>query len=649
MARVSFTLRRNVIDRGSYARYDPTTYNAAASAGNTASPGSWIEDNPLGTRDNDTSLRSDGYQIPPVEFSTSYLEAYAVAYDKVQINWKAPLSTIDSSPTPTQTVLVYSPYGPAATISSGVILSEGSTEFTRTQTGLVGGESGWAYYTLFIRYQSTGGDNYYEPAATVEVLVPRNYGSTTLLWNRIPEYYRNADSALATEYVDPTSDYAINELGALPPDGRPGPLFKFLSIFGFEMDKTRTIIDYLMVAKDPSIANVENLDALASMMNIGINSRSINASRIRSLLDGVGELRREKGTVDGIVDYAHAISNCDVEIDQSTRKLIAYSQRVNYITDPADATNMVTSRPAHEAEAVPLGSFEGGYDPTNYNANDDTTWPLSVNEVYVPGMYWIASAAGTMGSIPVSIGDRIVCYTDSNGDTAFSPIGYDFLSTKYSAYNTYSHTGVTYIPNTSGVSAGVTQIMFHIDCPIPVASGDSVYFSVHSGVGTSALKWGRIVDESGNVLGQSSRLTRAGDSVAVEVPIPDNLQTSEWVIGFIEFLVDLSSVSQYNLSSLLAERNYLGGYFDGNSSRGGWLVDPTGVTVSDYRWSSEGENNGNAFQSISIYTEDYQRTRTLLQAVVPYLLPITQSQYYSFLATDAIPGQSAIDTYLTTP
>ena len=647
MARVSFTLRRNTVDHGSFVRFDTTEYNAAASAGNAASAGTWTLS---GDRDSDASLRSDGYQLPPVEYAESFLEAYPVAYGVSKITWGAPLESVGGSPAPSQTVLVYSPYGPASTISSGTILSEGSTEFTYDHNGLVGGQ--WAYYTLFIRYQSNAGDDYYEPAASVEILIPENYGSTTLLWNRIPQYYREQDTAIG-EYVDPTSDFAVQELGATPVGNVVGPLFKFLSIFGFEMDKTRTLIDYLMVTKDPGIANTESLDALAQTVGVGATSEVINASRVRAILDDIGYIRRSKGTLAGLEAFGRAVSSSELVVDTSSREITFYSQRVNYITDPQDAniTNCsVTHRPAHVSEAQRLLINSGQYDPTTYDANDSNTFPETLEDEYEPGMYWTSASATTFEGIPVGVGDYIVAYEDANGDIQFGVSGYDFSATNYSSHTgSYTNTGSTYTATGTGASVGVTHVMFHADCPIPVKELDTLYFSVHSAIGTSGLKWVRLVDESGNVIGTSESLTRAGDSPAGGVVALDNVSPTDWTIAFIEFLVDLDSVSTYGLSSLLAERNHLGDYFDGNSTRGGWIVDVNGNTVSDYRWSTEGENSGIANSSISIYTEEYQRTRALLVDLFATALPVNLTNYYTVVATDAIPGQSAIDTYLTTP
>jgi hypothetical protein len=133
MARVSFSLRRDTASRGGYVRYDTATYDAAASAGNAASAGSWTYD---ADRDVDQYLRSDNYQIPVSEFVEFDFEAIAVAYDKVELNWEAPLETIGVTTAATETVVVYSPQGPPATLGSGQVLAEGSTNFTYTQTGL---------------------------------------------------------------------------------------------------------------------------------------------------------------------------------------------------------------------------------------------------------------------------------------------------------------------------------------------------------------------------------------------------------------------------------------------------------------------------------------------------------------------------------
>jgi hypothetical protein len=502
---------------------------------------------------------------------------------------------------------------------------------------------------LFVRYQSDSGVDFYERVANLEVLTPKNYGSTNLLWNRIPQYYRELDTRIG-DTVDPASSLATVEYGSLPVGNVVGPLYKFLSIFGFEMDRVRTIIDYLMVSRDPAEANTEVLDAVASTMGVGYSSSSLSSERLRALLDDIGYIRRAKGTLEGTESYGRAIAASDVEVDQVTRSLKFFAQRVNYFTDPLDATGQVTSRPAHEVEVERLRYSRGTYDASTYVSGTPATYPQPFyGEEYLPGMYWTAASAGTVEGITADVGDYIVYY-EKNGVGKFGVSGYAFNADNYSSYTTYSvASGTEYVPNGSGASVGVNHVMFHIDCPVPVQAADRLAFSVHSTLGTSALKYARLVDSSGNVIGESAALTKAQDSPAIEIVANDNL-AGDWTIGFIEFVVDLESVSTYSLKYLLAERNRLGNYFDGSFVNGGWISNPAGTSrTGDYNWSSEGENTGNPFDSISVYTEDYQRTRAVLGNTFLGLLPITQADYYTVTSYNAIPGMDAIDAYLTGP
>src|ERR1700741_1653963 len=168
MARVSFRLRNTSGELGSYLRYD---------------------EDELGPRtDYDSALRADGLQLAPQEFSESFFDATSVCYGEVDLTWAVNIvDTITADPQITGVVVVYSPNGEPQTIASGDILVESTNTFNHTQGGLTEGR--WAYYSLFVHYESNAGDNYYEKVASVAELVPKNYGSNLLLWNRIPEYY----------------------------------------------------------------------------------------------------------------------------------------------------------------------------------------------------------------------------------------------------------------------------------------------------------------------------------------------------------------------------------------------------------------------------------------------------------------------------
>lgn len=560
MARVSFTLRRTDSnpDLGSYLRFDDAvSYESSAPGGSAAAsigPGSRV--------DYDSALRADGIQIAPEDFEEFFFEANSVCYGEVQLEWALNISEPAETPVVTGVVMVYSDLGEPQTIASGTILVESDSVFNYVHEGLPQGK--WAYYSLFVHYQSTGGDNYYEKVASLDVLVPKDYGSTMQLWNRIPEYYRVQDSLIGSEYTG-------NCLGSsLPADRVVGPLFKYLSIIGFDIDRIRTIVDHLMINRDPAVANTATLDALSQQMAAILRSSDLGGQRLRALMNDIGFFRRTKGTEIGVEYFAKAISNSDIEIDQDNNTIKVFSQRVNYITVPKNGTGIVTHRAAGDVEQEEANALP-------------------------------------------------------------------FSDTTYNAYSgSYTYSGTDFSTTGSGAGDDVNSVIFHIDSVVPVRFGDTVGFSVHSNIGTDALKWVRVVDASENVMGFSDVAKSVNGVRAYEVNI-DNQGASSGAAsigvyhdGYIEACVDLSVVPVFRLAYMLAERNHLGEYFDGDTIRGGWLVDSS--SVSDYRWA------GSANASQSIFAEDYERSKSILDVLLFSALPINEAQYYTITSYNAIPG-----------
>jgi hypothetical protein len=551
MARVSFTLRRSDADLGSSLRHDDAVaYDTSGSGGSAACMG------PGSRTDVDSALRQDALQLAPTTFEESYFEIRSSCYGEVELDWQVSVQDAASAePTVTGVVVVYSAQGEPQTIASGDILVESTSTFEHVHTGLPEGR--WAYYSLFVHYTSTGGDDYYERVGSLRTLVVKDYGSTMQLWNRIPEYYRNKDIELGTE-VPP--DHCLGN--EIPAGNVVGPLFKYLSVFGFEMDRMRSLIDYIMVSRDPELAETDTLDALAHMTGVGLRTSDLGSQRLRNLMDHVGYFRRSKGTLGSIEFMIKSVSGCDITIDETLQEITMYSQRVNYITDPEDGTGIVTYRAATEAEE---------------------TTPLDFSDV--------TSAA-------------------YDGDI-------DYAST------VFSHNTTPTVPG----------VIIHIDSIVPVRLGDRVVFSVHAGTATS-MKWARVVDASENELGISLTQTTVDGSPGYEVLITDatNTNVETYTDAYVEIYVDLEESTTFTLANMLAELNRKGIYFDGSLTRGGWLLSSSAPSISDYRWA------GSAFDSVSLYTEDYERTKHIVNAILPEVLPITQADDYTIISYNAVPG-----------
>lgn len=573
MARVSFSLRRDTGQRGSYARYDETAFNDEY--------GSTI------IRDDDQYLRSDGYTLPPAGAPENFLNIEESEYGRLRISWSATseASTGTGSTQLTSITLVYSTEGEPQTIDSGVGLVVAESVFdgdgnslnsaTYVHDSSIAGVPGpvqgrWAYYSLFAFYDDGSGGNYYERIVSQKVLVTKYLGSTYALWNRIPEYYRDADSDLGTR-LDPTDQENLYLYGYLPFNNSVGPLFKYISIFGFEMDRTRTAIDYSMVSRDPGIADTEVLNAVSKELGTLIDADTLGAARLRPLVDSLPTIRRRKGTLNSLLEYAKLITNSEVEVSSpslGSLDVYVFSQRVNWVKDP-EGTEFVTTAGSETVRSATVGEIDDPY---------SSGTPSTVRN----------PATAVSNSFSVAAG--------STGD-----------QTLY--------------------SDGSAPIMFRIPDPIAVKQGDTVAISIHSLFGSDTLIWGRLLDASGNEVGFSRRVTKAGDARAVQVPATSNVSTSAWTEVYLEFLVDARAVAGVDLAKLLVERNYLGYYFTGYTTRGGWL--DSSATSADYQWS------GSANNSRSIYTNQRVRTNGVFSEAMKEVVPITQTATYYY---DQIPG-----------
>lgn len=555
MARVSFSLRRLETDLGSYTQFDSSqSYRTSGPGGTAGSVGS--------RTDVDYALRADDLQQAPVSgaaITSSFFEVLSSCYGEVTLNWGVPIVPIESlgaTPDVTGMVLVYSPNGEPQTISSGKVLVESSEETSFTQQDLPEGK--WAYYSLFLHYEDIGGSSFYERAASLSVLVPKDYGSTMQLWKRVPEYYRIQDAAQGSAV--PLTETCFGSY--LPADRVVGPLFKYLSIVGFDIDRMRTLIDNVMVSRDPREANSEALEAIAEQVNSLLKVSDLGSARLRSVLDNLGFYRRNKGTEEAIKLIVRAIAGSDIEIDKENYTVKILSQRANYITDPKDGTGIVLHRPA--------------------------------------------------GDVEQAVGDAL-----------------PFYDTTYSGYSdSYINTGTEFVSTGTGSVDGVNSVMIRINSPIPVSSDDYVGFSVNSNIGVSAIRWARVVSSGGNVLGVSTSST-VGSTKSFYIDITEAVDIL--IDGYIEILVDLSDVPVFDISLMIAERNNIGEYFDGDVVKGGWLVDTT--SVSDYRWA------GSANSSISLYAEEYERTKGILQSVLlDGTFPITEVDRYEISSFNTTVG-----------
>lgn len=326
MGRVSFRLRRDssisgeTVNAGSFNR-GGQQWQSIAGVSTT-------------NQDNDRGIRSRNLVLAFDSGEESFLEALSVDYNTNLIAW-----SISTTPTTVPLVptngsglvglkLVYSPTGYPEAADDGITVYEeydvdptsGRNIALQTISHQSAIEGAWGYYSLFGRYYqdiggATGSGSYwFEKLASVECLTPNNYGSTQLLWSRLPLYYRESDVT--------------------------GDLAKFINVFGFEVDRTRTLIQSVIHGHDPLLAEAEGTAQLARLVGLEVGVDDIGVTRTRALLHDIGFLRRRKGTTTGILGYLRAISGSDVDfiLNAGNYRATVYAQRANLIGDPRFVT-----------------------------------------------------------------------------------------------------------------------------------------------------------------------------------------------------------------------------------------------------------------------------------------------------------------------
>ena len=547
MTRKSFTLRDTNSPSGSYLAYPS---NGASAPGMPA------------RTDDDTRLRSDEIQLAPVLTSNlipgtpgslvGFFGAEVRDYTSIDLSWEAPLvETVPASvPAATRVLIVYSAFGEPPTISDGDVLVD--TNNTTTYTHVVP-EGKWAYYTIFVKYESVAGGTFYEAAESLSVLVPKNYGSSNDLYSKIPTYYRVLDGDM---------DF-----------GDGGPLNKFISTVGWDIDKVRTEIDYLMSFKDPQIADGQALDYLAKDFGVNLESRELGAYRLRNILSSIGTLRRSIGTVSGIETFMTALTGSNVTVDTVNKVIKVHAQRINLIKDPNVYFGLDS--------VFDMGSYLGGY-TTSYDAGyyDSTSYPAS---------------------------------TTFDGGTA--------SATGSSGTNTNAKWTVTY--------GTTTSLLLTTAADVNVNYGDTFYFSVQDAATISAqaaiTKVGLYLAGAVPVVEDSAPKT-IGSTKYWKFVIPSSVSSTTPVYLGITYQNALITDPTIAFKKMLLERFINGQYFDGDTVLGGWLV--SGSNVSDYRWydstrpsATQDTLRNNSF---SVYNANYQKTKVVANRLLMDILPITQ-------------------------
>lgn len=643
MTAVSFRLRRSD-DIGSNLRYEGST---------------------------DLSIRSDYYVEPATNLGISYFSASVLdAYlennyytSQVEINLSletALASTLTTAIQPVGVVVVASTYGEPLTIEDGEsIFSWDSTRYSEIymhySTRYT--EQQRVYYSLFIKYGTTT-STWYERVATLNVLMPILYNSINNLWNKIPEYYKQLDQSIGN------SD-----------------LYKFLDLFGWELDKTRTLIDEVMVFNDPLLAPPVILDKLAKQLGVEITTQDLGTSKLRAILNNVFTLRKSKGTIPGTVEYLASLSGCKVKYNTATSNFNIYTQRVNMLSDPKfkeTSLNSVYGYPATISRSpfTVRGTSDGsslrntartdlslrgattnnsGYATYEYATNRYTNTAASVGwGVYTYGSAMVSSGASYPvidhvqyygnnlqgASVPVVVsnanGIKITIPATATGNQQVVVYGrkpFKFVD-EVSYYTSFS-------VSLSGASFNnfrfikQNDVITYMEAVTPDAIGEPLFYDTWNA--TQAQTNNRFYQSIDTLYGSGTPNTSTYGRFAVKMPsTTESTLNTDVVVPALTFTAKPGD--SIVISDWLVEPNGLGKYFDGDTTTGGFIRQTNQVSavgISDYRW---GPGGGATNQDFSYYTLDYGRVVPTVERILyNNLMPITMLGNYT-VTWDVLPG-----------
>jgi hypothetical protein len=522
---------------------------------------------------NDTSLRSDNFITQTNSITgVNTFSANIINYSNVLLSWSLSfnLTPIDADPAPAdpapvEILIIASSTGEPQTIKDGaVVFTTLSNTVSSYSDGIRVEKGRWVYYSLFARYSDFEEEPtfWYERLTSLYVQIPKEYNSVNNLWARIPEYYRTLDASQEGQ-----------------------PLYNFIELFGWEMDRLRTLVDTVALSNDPDLAVTPALAELAYQMGLETTVEAVGSSRVRKLLDGIGRVRRSKGTLESVQYYLDALTGCvttyETLLVDSTLKHIfkVHSQRVNFCADPtfnqAVTTNQ-TGTGATYRTSITSSSTWGVY---SYGGTSTTGASVTTN-----GKELTVSNVGT-GTITALVYQR----------TSFP---------YYPAADLYTN----FTPTSLG---GASFTNFHI-------ASSSVMTAWESGVSSGSVPPSLYYD-TWNTEKQELKVNDLYPSEKRYVL--NSNSTSESTINVVPVLTfSIPAGQSFTLKNWLVESFYSGEYFDGDTKEGGYL--PTlagnGIGTYDYRWA------GTQRASFSYYMLDYKRISDITENIIKnYIAPVT--------------------------
>lgn len=240
------------------------------------------------------------------------LYAHPIDYETVEVLWGFPPDLIWQ-----EMAIVRSVFGAPSTVRDGVTVLRGGWEMLHydpninrgltvydrfdpvtkgNKVGLTPGN--WYYYSLFFKINERD----WVRSMTAATLLPRNFQHAEKMWDLIPPYYR---------WIDDSYDFKVSE----------GPLRRFVSVFGFEMDLTREYVESWQQVYHSDRSPMRLLRRVGD--NLGQPyEEALGDIRFRSFLSRIGSLYAIRGTRRCLEEVVEAASKWDCSTSDSPNLML---------------------------------------------------------------------------------------------------------------------------------------------------------------------------------------------------------------------------------------------------------------------------------------------------------------------------------------
>ncbi len=200
--------------------------------------------------------------------------------------------------------------------------------------------------------------------------------------------YQLALTASNTEGVPAPTLMTIIIVGAVSlPVGTPvgGPLQRFLSMIGIELDLARSWLEQLMQVNNPATVPGQLLPAMAGQLGVAYE-RSIGAAQTRKLLSNIVHEYKTKGTYSGIAGISTDVTGWSTAVTCGPNLMLSAAQVLS--TSTSGQTVALISGAANVAPPTPPG-YTGAFGPT--------AWPTTLSTSTKP--VWAETAFRNSGSV----------------------------------------------------------------------------------------------------------------------------------------------------------------------------------------------------------------------------------------------------------